>query len=120
MNNSYPRKAERLIQQAMSTLLQEGSIYLGEKAFVTVTDVKVSGSLREAKLYLSTFYAASPEDCWAALEEQWPRIRQQLAQMLRKQLRRFPRLELYQDNGQARVQRLDKLLASFAAEPKAS
>ena len=101
---------ERLIQVAFSELIQSGSLQLGNKAFVTVTEVQLNSSLEEARVYLSTFHALSPSDCFSMLSQQLPHIHNHLAQLLRNKLRRMPRIVLVHDDSQVRALRIDQLL----------
>ena len=112
MSDIQQHKIAKLLQLAFSQLLQQDKLHLPEGAFVTVTEVQISASLQEAKLYVSTFHSKDAAVCFSTLREELPTIRRELSRGLSRRLRRMPKLQLIEDRREAEAQRLSDLIAS--------
>ena len=103
MSKFQQQKTAKLLQRTFAQLLQQGGLHLPEGAFVTVTEVKVSTSLQDAKLYVSTFHSKDEDGCFTALQNELPTIRQGLGKMLARRLRRVPKIYLLQDKRESQA-----------------
>lgn len=89
--------------------LREGSYIYGD-AMVTVTNVMMTPDLGLARVYLSVYNVSSKEAVIDAIDAELPRIRQGLAQRVKKHLRRAPQLELFLDETLDEMDKVDELL----------
>ena len=93
------QKINRVLQQEIAKVLQqavsEGSI---KNLLVSVTKVRVTSDLSIAKIYLSIFPVNDAITYIDALKENRSKLRHDLAQRMKNQLRRFPELHFYLDD----------------------
>jgi ribosome-binding factor A len=97
-----------LLKEELGSLL--GREYAGEGlGFTTVTDVRLTSDLRQAKIFVSVFGAQEQrERTMAFLEDETPHIRSLLAGRMR--LRFMPSLQFVLDDTLDRVDRINTLL----------
>jgi ribosome-binding factor A len=88
-----------MIRRNFGTVLQqEGSYIYGTEPFVTVTNVKMSPDLGIAKIYISIYNIDDKFNVIFAMEDEMERLRSSLYHRIRKQMRRMPLLQFYQDD----------------------
>ena len=88
-----------MIRRNFGTVLQqEGSYIYGTEPFVTVTNVKMSQDLGIAKIYISIYNIDDKFNVIFAMEDEMERLRSSLYHRIRKQMRRMPLLQFYQDD----------------------
>ena len=99
-----------LIRRNFSIVLQqEGGYIYGTEALVTVTNVTVSPDHSTSKIYLSVYNTENKQAVILQLEEEYHRLKQELAQRTRKQLRRLPDFALYLDDTLDEMYKLNHL-----------
>lgn len=76
--------------------LEQGPYIYGH-AFVTVTAVKVTPDLGQAKIYLSIFNADDKEDTLRKINNHTHILKQALAGRIRNQVRRIPQIHFFFD-----------------------
>lgn len=91
-------------------LIQNGYFIYGE-AIVSVTNVLMSSDLGIAKIYLSIFNTPDKNGVLSALKEHIHKLRNELNQKIRKQLRKMPHLQLYIDDTIDEMYKVDELFA---------
>jgi ribosome-binding factor A len=109
-------KSESRRQQKMASLLQETlSLILPEElrpftaSLVTVTRVEVQGDLRAARVLLSVFGPASPEDVRTHLTKRTGAIRHRLASLV--EFKYNPGLFFVLDPSAEAVERIERIIA---------
>lgn len=90
--------AEMIRRNFGIVLQQEGSYIYGTEPFVTVTNVKMSPDLGIAKIYVSIYNIDDKFNVVLAMENEMERLRSSLYHRIRKQMRRMPLLQFYQDD----------------------
>lgn len=104
------RQVAELTRRNMSEVfLQEGSNIYGSQALVTVTNVKMSPDLGIAKVYLSIYNTENKQAVFLLLEEEMKRIRSTFYARVRKQLRRMPDIQFYEDETLDEMYKLNDL-----------
>lgn len=97
-----------VIREALSTPLSELGKEL-EAGFVTVTHVRMSKDLRQAKVYLSVFGGKlTPEKALTKIQFRAPEIRKELGRNIR--LRFTPELHFFLDDTLENMERIQQLL----------
>lgn len=100
-----------VIKRNFSTVLQqEGSYIYGTQALVTVTNVQVTPDMGEAKIYLSVFNVEDKQTVLLEIEDNAGRLKQQLAQRIRKHVRRVPSLQFFLDDTLDEMYRINEVL----------
>jgi ribosome-binding factor A len=89
-------------------LLSEGSYIYGD-ALVTLTGVKVSPDLAQAKIYLSVYNHTNKQEVLMMIEEHHHQLKQALAKRIRKHVRRVPEPMFFLDDTLDEAMRLENL-----------
>jgi ribosome-binding factor A len=79
---------------------------------VSITRVRVSPDLSFAKVYISIFPPLNQEDILKAIQEHSSKIRFDLGQKVRSQLRIVPDIAFHIDDSLDYIDKIDKLLKS--------
>lgn len=99
-----------LIKRNFSIVLQhEGRYIYGDEVLVTVTGVKMSSDLGLAKIYVSIFNSEEKQVVILQLNEEIVRLRQLLAQRVKKHVRRIPNIDIYEDETLDEMYKLNSL-----------
>ena len=110
MESKRQLQIAELVKRNMGMYLQQEGTYLyGAEALVTVTEVKISPDLGLAKIYLSVYNVEDKQTVLLQMEEQLVRIRQGLANRVKRQMRRVPEIALYLDDTLDEMYRLNNL-----------
>lgn len=101
--------AETIKRNFGLVLQQEGNYIYGSEILVTVTTVKVTPDLSQAKIYLSVYNTDNKQAVLLQMEDEYIRLKQELAARLRRQLRRIPEFQLFLDETLDEMYRLNNL-----------
>ena len=111
------KQVAEIIKRNFSVVLQqEGSYIYGTEPFVTVTNVVMTPDFSIAKIYISIFNTENKQEVILMMEEEYHRLKQSLAQRVRKQLRRMPELNFYIDDMLDEMERVDALFKKLEAD----
>ncbi|RME92665.1 MAG: 30S ribosome-binding factor RbfA [Bacteroidetes bacterium] len=117
METKRQRQVAELVKRNFSMILQEEGAYIyGTKPLVTVTEVKMSPDLSLAKIYLSIWNTDNKQEVLLMLEEEQNRLRQSLANRLKRQVRRIPNIIIYEDETLDEMFKVDALFDRLYAE----
>lgn len=117
METKRQRQVAELIKRNFSMVLQsEGSYIYGAEVMVTVTNVKVSPDLSQARIYLSVYNTDNKQAPILELEENIVRLRQSLATRVRRHVRRVPEISLFLDDTLDEMYRLNALFKKLHDE----
>lgn len=110
METKRQRQAAELVKRNFSLVLQqEGSYIYGAEPLVTVTGVKMTPDLGQAKIYLSVFNTENKQAVLLEMEEEVVRLRQSLAHRIKRHIRRIPDIAFYADDTLDEMYRVDAL-----------
>ena len=110
METKRQKQVAELIRRNFSMVLQsEGNYIYGPEPMVTVTNVKMSPDLNQAKIYLSVYNTENKQAPILELEENLVRLRQSLATRVRRHVRRVPEISVYLDDTLDEMYRLNAL-----------
>ena len=103
------QKVNTFLQQEVAKLLQqavrEGSV---NNLLVSVTKVNVTSDLSIAKIYLSIFPSSNTKSYLITLQKNSYQIRYDLAQKMKKQLRKIHDLHFYLDDSLDYIEEINK------------
>lgn len=114
MQTTRQQKIARLIQKDLSDILLRYARTLSS-TLISVSEVRVSPDLAIAHAYLSIFVAGEngkPADVLRTLNDDKSKIRFELGNLERHQLRIIPELNFHLDETIDRMERIDELLKS--------
>jgi len=110
MDSTRQHKFSRLIQKEIGSIFtREGVNYYG-KAFVTVTDAKVSPDLGIAKIYISIFGVPDSKKTLKEIDSHNKEIRRELGSRIRHQARIIPELKFFLDDSLDYAEKIENLL----------
>jgi ribosome-binding factor A len=112
MDSTRQQKVSKLVQKELAFVFQKKGSSLAGGALITVTEVKVSPDLSQAKVYLSFFPVKDKEAFLKNVQNHTPMIRHELGNQVKKQLRIVPELIFYIDDSLDRAEKIDRLLKS--------
>ncbi len=109
MESKRQQKVNKLIHKDMSDIFQKEASHLVLGSFVTVTQVKITPDLGQAKVYLSFILDKNKELILDQIRENTNMIRSALGARVRHQLRVVPVLQFYLDDTAEYVEKIEKL-----------
>ncbi len=98
------------MQKELAEILRQKTTELARGKMITVTTVRVSPDLGMAKVYLSIFPSDDSEETLESIRENTPRIRNELGNKVRHQLRLIPEIAFYLDDSLDYIDNIDSLL----------
>lgn len=117
METIKQKQVAELVKRNFSLVLQdEGSNIYGATPLVTVTNVKVSPDLGQARIYLSVYNTENKQEVLLEMEEEKSRLKQSLAYRLRKLVRRIPDVDFYLDDTLDEMFRIDALFGRLRSD----
>jgi ribosome-binding factor A len=110
METTRQLKVARLVQKELAEFFRGNSTFAGHGDMISVTQVRMSPDLSQARSYISVFPSARAEEIVKLLEEQNKMIRYELGKKIGKQVRHIPELRFYVDDSLDYVDRISELL----------
>lgn len=105
-----------LLHQEMSIIFQRLGLNMIEGGMVSISSVKVTPDLLEARFYLSLFQVKDVEAAFKKIEEKHHEIKKELAAKVRHQLRSIPVLRFFQDDTLDQVFKLEEIFKKIKEE----
>ena len=110
METTRQKKVARLIQKEMADLFLRKNNELAPGKLLSVTVVRVSPDLSLAKIFLSIFPSEKRMEVLNSVKEHSHKLRFELGQKVRNQLRIVPELAFFIDDSYDYIDNIDKLL----------
>ncbi len=103
------KKIAGVLQNDLAKVLQELLRESGQlSTILTVSKVSVTVDLSIAKVYVSVFPSDKAEAIIKELKQLTPKIKHQIAQLTKHQLRKMPDLSFYNDDSMEYIQNIEK------------
>jgi ribosome-binding factor A len=102
-----------LIQEEINTIFQRLGLSFMNGGMVSVSSVKVTPDLLEARIYLSIFQAADKKEVLKKIEDRHWEIKKELAARIKHQLRRIPELKIFLDDTLDHVFKMEELFTKI-------
>lgn len=106
------KKVSRLIQKEIADMFIRKGREIAPGKMISVTRVRISPDLSLAKIYLSIFPSDNNKEILQIVQEHSPKIRFDLGQKVRSQLRIVPEICFFIDDSLDYISNIDKLLKS--------
>jgi len=110
METTRQLKVARLIQKELAEYFRGNSHLAGHGNMISVTQVRMSPDLSQARSYISVFPSSKAEEVVKQLEDQTKMIRYDLGKKIGKQVRIIPELRFFVDDSLDYVDRISELL----------
>lgn len=103
------RQVAKTIQWALSEVFRQEAAEILKGAMVSVSHVKMTPDLLEARIYLSIFNTPDPDEIMQYIQFNNKQIRGALGKRIKNQVRRIPELNFYRDDTLEEVMKLEAL-----------
>jgi ribosome-binding factor A len=107
-----------LLNEEMNGIFQRLGLTMIEGGMVSISSVKVTSDLLEARFYLSFFQINNPQAALHKIEERHHEIKKELTSRVRHQLRSMPVLKFFRDDTLDHVFKMEELFQRIEAERK--
>ncbi|HSU29430.1 MAG TPA: 30S ribosome-binding factor RbfA [Chitinophagaceae bacterium] len=107
-----------LLNVELNTIFQRLNLTMIGGGMVSISGVKVTPDLLEARIYLSFFQVNDEKAALKTIHEQQYEIKRELAARVRHQLRSIPVLKFFQDDTLNQVFKMEELLKKISRDPK--
>lgn len=105
-----------LIQQELSDIFQRLGLSMIEGGMVSVSSVKITPDLLEARIYLSIFQAADEKAVFKKIEDRKWEVKKELAARVKQQLRRIPELKFFADDTLDHVFKMEEIFKQIKTD----
>jgi ribosome-binding factor A len=103
------KQVAALLQQELNNVFQKLGLGMLNGGMVTISSVKITPDLYEARIYLSFYQVKEVEATMKIIEERAWEIKRDLVSSIRRQLRSMPLLSFYIDDSLDYVDKIDAL-----------
>ena len=108
-----------LIQEEINSIFQRLSLNMIDGAMVSISSVKVTPDLLEARIYVSIFNAADNKEVLKKVHDKAWEIKRELAARVKNQLRRIPELKFFLDDTLDHVFKMEELFRQIKKDEEA-
>src|SRR6476620_5048398 len=108
-----------LLQQELSTLFQRLGLNVIDGGLISISSVKMTPDLLEARIYLSFFQVADAKQTMKKIEDRAWEIKRDLSARVKQQLRRIPELKFFQDDTLDQVFKMEEIFKQIKDENSA-
>jgi len=98
-----------LIQEEINAIFQRLGLSFINGAMVSISNVKITPDLLEARIYLSVYNAQDSKAVFEKIEERAWEIKKELASRIKHQVRRIPELKFFPDDTLEHVFKMEEL-----------
>ncbi len=107
-----------VIHEEMTGIFQKLGLSMIDGGLVSISSVKVTPDLLEARIYLSVFQAKDNAAVLKKVEDKAFEIKRDLAAKMKHQLRRIPEIRYYLDDTLDHVFKMEELFKKIDEEKK--
>ena len=107
-----------VIQEEMNTIFQRMGLTMIAGGMVSISNVKITPDLLEARIYLSLFQVGDTKKVIQYFEDRKPEIKRELSARVKHQLRRMPELKFFHDDTLDHVFKIEEIFKKINEEKK--
>ena len=107
------RQVASLIEHEMNAIFQKEGLNVIHGGMISISKVKVTPDLMEARFYLSFFKIEEPEKMLKHIKDMDWKLRKLLAERIKNQVRKIPVTSYYLDDTLDYVQKIDELFKAI-------
>ncbi len=105
-----------VLLQEINDIFRHLGLHMIDGGMVSVSDVKVTPDLLEARIYLSLFKVEDDKSAMQKIEKKSWEIKKELAEKVKHQLRRMPVLRFFKDDTLDHVFKMEALFKQIEQE----
>jgi ribosome-binding factor A len=110
------RQVAGVLQEALNDIFLRLGLSMMDGGMVSISSVKVTPDLLEARIYLSLFQVNNPAQAMKTIETRAWEVKKELSLRVKHQLRRIPVLHFYRDDTLDYVFKMEEIFKSIAAD----
>ncbi|NLE34782.1 MAG: 30S ribosome-binding factor RbfA [Bacteroidales bacterium] len=110
MESTRQKKVARLVQKELAEIIMHHGNELAHGKMISVTTVRISPDLSLAKAWVSIFPSEGSAATLSLLRSNAPRLRYELGQKVRNQLRIVPEIAFFIDDSNDYIENITNLL----------
>lgn len=103
------KQVSALLLEELNKIFQKLGLNMIQGGMVSISSVKITPDLYEARIYLSFYQVANPKDALKLIEDRAWEIKRDLVSSIRNQLRSMPQLSFYIDDSLDYVDKMENL-----------
>jgi ribosome-binding factor A len=107
-----------LINEELNGIFQRLGLSMIDGSMVSISSVKVTPDLLEARVYLSFFQAKDGKATLKKIEDRSWEIKKELAAKVKHQLRRIPEIKYFMDDTLDQVFKMEELFKRISEDKK--
>lgn len=107
-----------VIQEEINEIFQRMGLNMMNGGMVSISSVKITPDLLEARIYLSLFQIKDIPHALKVFEDRKGEIKKELASRVKHQLRRMPELKFFHDDTLDQVFRMEEIFKKIHEEKK--
>lgn len=107
-----------VIHEEITAIFRKMGLSMVDGGLVSISSVKITPDLLEARIYLSVFQAKDNAEVLKKIEERSSEIKRELASKLKQQLRRIPEFKYFLDDTLDQVFKMEELFKKIEGEKK--
>ena len=112
------KQVAAVLQDEFNEIFRKLNLNMIDGGMVSISSIKVTPDLLEARIYLSFFQVQQPELAMKKIEAKAWEIKKELANKVKNQLRRMPVLHFYLDDTLDYVFKMEEIFKKIEAEKK--
>jgi ribosome-binding factor A len=109
------KQVSGLIQEELNNIFQRMGLNMINGGMVSISSVKITPDLLEARVYLSFFQVADPQAALTLIQEKGWEIKKELGNRVRQQLRRIPEIKYFRDETLDNVFKMEELFKKISS-----
>lgn len=110
------KQVGQLVQEELSDIFLRGGMTMAGGGMVSISKVSVTPDLLEARVLLSLFQVAKPEELLKDIRDRTSEWRNLLGRRVKNQLRRVPELSFFIDDSIERAFRMEEIFDQIRKE----
>ena len=110
------KQVSGLIQEEINLIFQRMGLNMINGGMVSISSVKITPDLLEARIYLSVFNATDNQSVLKKIEDRAWEIKKELAARVRNQLRRIPEIKFFLDDTLDHVFKMEELFKQIKTD----
>ena len=110
------KQVATVINHELNDIFLRMGLNMSDGGLISISSVKITPDLFEARVYLSFFQVKDNEAALARIKDRYKEIRKELGARVRHQLRSIPELTFYIDDTLDYVFKIEELLKKVKAE----
>jgi ribosome-binding factor A len=111
------KQISSVLHEELTAIFQRLSLNMIDGGMVSIAGVKITPDLLEARVYLSLFQVKDADAAMKKIEDRAHEIKKQLAEKIKRQVRRIPEIKYFKDDTLDHVFKMEELFKEIKPGP---